>query len=101
MCVLAGRLKLKWSHAGQIHTQSSYLFCVCVDDVVGLGVEPWEGANFISAEGLKIDLSVRESSLLQIFYEYCAQLDVTHPSIHMTWKFVIQGCPTLKSVGAY
>ena len=56
---------------------------------------------FILAEGLKIEfffaLSGRESSLVQTFCESCEQLhvDITYPSIHMTWRFVIQGCPTL------
>ena len=40
-------------------------------------------------------LSGRESSLVQTFCESCEQLDITHPSVHMTWRFVIQGCPTL------
>ena len=60
-----------------------------------------EGANFYFSlsEGLKIEfflaLSGRESSLVQTFCESCEQLDITHPSIHMTRRFVIQGCPTL------
>ena len=45
--------------------------CVCVDDVVRLGVELWRGCKFfILAEGLKIEflaLSGRESSLVQVF----------------------------------
>ena len=40
-------------------------------------------------------LSGRESSLVQTFCEFCVQLDITHPSVHMTRRFVIQGCPTL------
>ena len=36
-------------------------------------------------------LSGRESSLVQIFCESCEQLDIIHPSVHMTWRFVIQG----------
>ena len=39
--------------------------------------------------------SGRESSLVQIFCKFCVQLDITHPSVHMTRRFVIQGCPTL------
>ena len=54
---------------------------------------------FILAEGLKIEfffaLSGRESSLVQTFCESCEQLDITHPCVHMTRRFVIQGCPTL------
>ena len=42
-------------------------------------------------------LSGRESSLVQTFCESCEQLDITHPSDHMTRRFVIQGCPTLTS----
>ena len=57
---------------------------------------------FILAEGLKIDffgaLSGRESSLVQTFCESCVHLDITHPSVHMTQRFVIQGCPTLKHI---
>ena len=37
-------------------------------------------------------LSGRESSLALTFCESCAHLDITHPSIHMTQRFVIQGC---------
>ena len=40
-------------------------------------------------------LSGRESSLVQTFCESCVHLDITHPSVHMTRRFVIQGCPTL------
>ena len=41
-------------------------------------------------------LSGRESSLVQTFFcEFCVQLDITHPSVHMIRRFVIQGCPTL------
>ena len=54
---------------------------------------------FILAEGLKIEffltLSGRESSLVQTFCESCEQLDITLPSVHMTRRFVIQGCPNL------
>ena len=53
---------------------------------------------FILAEGLKIALSGRESSLVRPFCESCEQLDITHPSVHMTLRFVIQGCPTLMSM---
>ena len=56
---------------------------------------------FILAEGLKVSflaLSDRESSLLQTFCESCVHLDINHPSVHMTWRFVIQGCPTLIEV---
>ena len=42
-------------------------------------------------------VSGRESSLVQTFSESCKQLDVTYPSIHMTRRFVIQGCPTMAS----
>ena len=54
---------------------------------------------FILAEGLKLRflaLSGRESSLVQKFYESCVHLDITHPSVHMARRFVIQGCPTLR-----
>ena len=64
--------------------------CVCVDDVVRQGVEPWRGV--ILTEGL---LSGRESSLVQTFCESC---DITHPSVHMSRRFVIQGCLTLRSL---
>ena len=53
---------------------------------------------FILAEGLNIEflaLSGREGSLVQTFCESCEQLDITHPSDHMTQRFMIQGCPTL------
>ena len=45
-------------------------------------------------EGLKIE-PYRESSLVQTFCESCVHFDFTHSSIHMNWRFVIQGCPTL------
>ena len=41
-------------------------------------------------------LSARESSLVQTFCESCVRLDITHQSVHMARRFVIQGCPTLK-----
>ena len=41
---------------GLIHTQRFYLFRVCVDDVVRLGVEALEMVQItILAEGLKIE----------------------------------------------
>ena len=40
-------------------------------------------------------LSGRESSLVQTFCESCEQLDITQLSVHMTQRFVIQGCSTL------
>ena len=55
---------------------------------------------FILAEELKIEFSGRESSLVQTFCESCEQLEITHPSIHMTRRFVTQGCPTLSKVTA-
>ena len=42
-------------------------------------------------------LSGRKSSLVKTFCEFCEQLDITHPSINMTRRFVIQGCPTLST----
>ena len=67
--------------------------------VVRLGGGPLKRVQIFNlAEGLKIEflaLSGRESSLVQTFFESCEQLDITHPSIHMTQTFVIQGCPTL------
>ena len=55
----------------------------------------------ILAEGLRIEflLSGTESSLVQIFWESFEQLDITHPSVHMAQRFVIQGCPTLNNGG--
>ena len=53
---------------------------------------------FILDEELKIEffaLSGRESSLVQTS---CEKLDITHPSVHMTRRFVIQGCPTLINI---
>ena len=55
-----------------------------------------EGANCYFSWGTKKALSGRESRLIQTFRESCEQLDVTHPSVHMTQRFAIQGCPTLK-----
>ena len=43
-----------------------------------------------------LTLSGRESNLVQTFCESCEQLDITHPSVPMTHRFVIQGCPNLK-----
>ena len=60
-----------------------------------------EGANLYFSQGTKnlvffLALSGRETSLVQTFCESCQQLDITHPSVHMTRTFVIQGCSTLK-----
>ena len=59
----------------------------------------------ILAEGLKIEfflaLSGRESSLVQTFCESRVHLDITHPSVHMTRGFVIQGCPTTLNLGSH
>ena len=53
----------------------------------------------ILAEGQKIEvfraLSRRESSLVQTFWESYVHLDITHPSVHMTQRFVNQCYPTL------
>ena len=46
-------------------------------------------------------LSGRESSLIQTFCESCLHLDITHPSVHMTQRFVTQGCPTLRDFVSY
>ena len=43
-------------------------------------------------------LSGRESSLVQTLCESCVHLDITHRSVHMTRRFVFQGCPTLIDV---
>ena len=56
------------------------------------------------AEVLKLSflaLSGRETSLVQTFCESYAQLDITHPSVHMTRRFVIQGSPTLVTLNLY
>ena len=52
MCVLACRLESKCSQDKSI-CKVFYLICVCVDDVVRLGVERVQ--IFILAEGLKIE----------------------------------------------
>ena len=44
-----------------------------------------------------MSFSARESSLVQTFCESCVRLDITHQSVHMARRFVIQGCPTLNS----
>ena len=56
MRVLACRAELKWSQE-KIHTYSFYLFCVCVDDVVRLGVaKALEMVQiFILAERLQVE----------------------------------------------
>ena len=79
---------------------------MCVNDVVRLGDGALERVQiFILAEGLKIDfflaLSGRESSLVQTFCKSCAHLDITHPSVHMSRRFVIQSCPTLKQLVSF
>ena len=77
------RLKLKWSQDKSI--RKVFTCFVCVDDEVRLGVEPWRGC--ILAEELKIDiflaLSGRERRVVQT---------LSHSSVHMTRRFVIQGC---------
>ena len=60
----------------------------------------------ILAEGLKIEfffgiIRYRESSLVQTFCESRVHLDITHPSVHMTREFVIQGCPTTLNLGSH
>ena len=45
-------------------------------------------------------LSARESSSVQTFCESCVRLDITHQSVHMARRFVIQGCPTLNGTGS-
>ena len=50
----------------------------------------------ILAEGLKIEFLALSGKESTNFGESCEQLDIyTLPSIHMTGRFVIQGCPTL------
>ena len=98
MCVLACRLKLKWSQDKPTCKVFTSFVCVL------LIWSDWGGALervqiFILAEGLKIEflaLSGRETSLVRTFCESCVHLDIAHPSVHMTRRFVIQGCPTLK-----
>ena len=92
MCVLACRLELKWSQDKSIRKVFTCFVCVLMmwsDWGWSLG----EGANFYFRVFLA--LSGRESSLVQTFCESCVHLDITHPSVHMTRRFVIQGCPTL------
>ena len=60
---------------------------MCVDDVVRCGGALERMQIYILAKGLKIDSF---GSLVQTFCESCEQLGITHPSIHMTWRFVIQ-----------
>ena len=55
-------------------------------------VVKWREWNF-SGGNKNLALSGREKSLVQTFCESCA--DFTHSFAHMTWKLVIQGCPTL------
>ena len=56
MCVLGCRLELKWPQDKYISKVFTCL-CVCVDDVVRLGVDSWRGCNFhFVAKGLKIKL---------------------------------------------
>ena len=52
------------------------------------GLSFGEGANFYFSSGIKTFFGKR-------FCEFCEQLDIIQPSIHMTRRFVIQGCPTL------
>ena len=69
---------------------------MCVDDVVRLhGDGALERVQIFIL--LKILLSGRESSLVQTFCKSREQLDITLPSVHMTCRFVIQGCPTLRT----
>ena len=56
---------------------------------------------FILAEGLKIEFFRHYQVEKAVWCESCEQLDITHPSACMTWRFVIQGCPTLKSCSYY
>ena len=69
---------------------------MCADDVVRLGVELWRGREFfILAEGLQVEFFWHyqvEKAVLCILFVFT----LTSPiSVHMTQRFVIQGCPTL------
>ena len=59
-----------------------------------------EGVNFyfswVTKKWVFLALSGRESSLVQTFCQSCVHLDITHSSVHMTQRFVIQGHPTAK-----
>ena len=54
MCVLPCGLELKWFNDKSLCEVCTCFVCVCVDNVVRQGVEPWKGCNFILDEGLKI-----------------------------------------------
>ena len=99
MCVLACRLELKWSQ------ENPYvLFCVCVDDVVRLGVEPWRGCNFFFflPEGLKMSFFWHCQVEKAVWYKLFVNLVYTsNPSIHMTRRFVIQGYPASNKMFPY
>ena len=44
--ILAHRLEWKWSQDKPIRIVFTCFVCVCVDDVVRLGLEPWRGCIF-------------------------------------------------------
>ena len=93
--VTCSRQELKWSQ-GKLRKIFTCFLCVLMmwSDVWGWSLG--KGANFYFNWGTKkLALSGRESSLVQTFCESCVHLDMTHPSVHMTQRFVIQGCPTL------
>ena len=75
-----------------------------------MGITPWPGGereksihsfvggelSFLKLGAVLVGLSGgRESSLVQTFCESCVHFDITHPSVHITRRSVIQGCPTL------
>ena len=69
---------------------------MCVDDGQTEGGTFERVQIFILAQELKklsFTLSGRESSLVQT----CVCFDFTYSAVHMTWRFVIQGCPTLNT----
>ena len=86
-----------WPVPGQIHTLTFHLFCVYVDDVVRLRVEPCRRCKFYLNQVTKklsfLALSGTEKAVWRkLFVNLVCTLDFTHSSINMTWRLVIQGC---------
>ena len=90
-----------WNWSGPRTSPHVKVSLVSVCGWCGQTEEPWGGCkNFILAKGLKIEflgiITRKQFNLVHTFYESCVHFDsVTHSSIHMTQKFMIQGCPTL------
>ena len=85
---MACRLDSKWSH------DKLHVFCVYIDDVVRLWVEPWRVQIFTLEEGLKIKIFGHYQVKGAVCYG-CVDFDIAHLAVCMIWKFVSHGSLTV------